>query len=396
MFAIPADLYPTSEPLTQPALVIMHLAIDSYFNDIKMLVINGIDKWIKDSKDNHDINRQTVNRVKTSFSQWKTKTHPFDYAHYLLLCDIVNPSGTSLPPSATPQLTLRTFLQSLVQLGLHQAKNGPPFVKAGSFQHILPVALQKLQEHSTEVTTDSAAYAAEVMERVWLQFRLHNIPWSAPAEPHGRGRRATTVVYNAWSHFGGRRDPHPTTSVLQPHQQRTSAVQQKLQQILQEDADSPWKTSDIRVQDIHTILHRHMLPDDFIIPVLSPHEHASYVGETYRYVRENFALPETLHQLALIMGIIFSKLTPNVFTVKPEAVPSQATSTEHSTREYLNTLDWETRDKKGLTQQNIFVSMVTTYIIAFYDANSPLRNYIATHGHLGKSWTEKHCERLYT
>jgi len=374
-------------------LVIAHLAIEVYVNDIKTLVTSGVDKWIKDSKDDDDIFPQTLNRVKKGLTLWKQKSHPFDYAHYLLLCEIVKPDGVTLPPSSTPQLTLRTFLGSLIDLGLRQAKGGPPFVKGGSFQHILPVAVNKIKIHAISLGVEPVPYMAEILERVWILFRIHNIPWTAPSDPHRRGRHSGLVVYNAWSHFGGQRAPEQLLRGPKPHQQHAAALEQSLKLALRNDADAPWSTGDITIQDIHTILHRHMLPEDFVIPVMGLDERSGYIGETYRYVRDNFALPDPLHQLALIIGIIFSKLTPNVFMEKPaQSVAFHQLSTEESTREYLNTFGWETRPKKGLTQKNIFVSMTATYIIALYDADSPLRKYFATHQNLGRFWNDKHSK----
>jgi hypothetical protein len=391
MHAIPVDLFPTSDQVMRPALVIAHLALEFYINDIKALVIAGVNKWITDAEHDNNIPRDTVNRVTNTFKRWTSQDQPFAYAHYLLLCDIVKPNTTILPPSSAPRLTLRTFLKSLIQLGLRCAKSGPPFVKGGSFQHVLPTALSKLQAYAAGRTQDPLAYVEDILERVWLSFNIHWIPWTSAPDPGQRGRPSSLVVYNAWSRFGGQRDPQELAKRLQPHQLHTAAVERNMQLALRDDADAPWSTADMTIQDIHTILHRHQLPDDFVLPVsASRNEKAAYVMETYRYVRENFSLPNPLHQLALIVGIVFSKLTPNVFLAKPASIPASRISTEQSTQQYLNTLGWETRTKKGLQQQNIFMSMVTTYIVAMYDSNSPLRKYIQKHGNLGDSWADKH------
>ena len=392
MWAIPQDLFPLADDLQRPALVIAYLAIEFYVADIKSLVATGVKQWIKDANNNDSSNRQTKKRIKASLALWESKKHPFDYAHYMILCDIVDPSSASLPPSSRPQLTLRTFLADLIQHGLRGTKTGPPFVNGGSFQHVLPVALKKLEAHATLHEIEPLPYMSDVLERVWLLFRLHNIPWTPISQPGRATRQSRTIVYNAWSHFGGQRDPQQDARIIQPHQQRAAAVQRNLKEMLLSDADGPWTSGDITIQNIHTILHRHILPEDFVIPDMSLSQDATYIMDTYRYVRDNFALPNPLHQLALIIGIMFSKLAPNVFTKKPKGVDYEVLATPESTRTYLQTLGWETRNKKGLTQQNIFVSMVTTYIIAIYDEDSPLRKYHAEHGTFGDHWSAKHSE----
>jgi hypothetical protein len=375
----------------RPALVIVHLAIEFYVQDIKTLVINGVNTWIKESKEKDTVTKDTIKDVTQALARWQLEKHPFEHDQYLLLCHLIRPGTVSLPPSSSPQLTLRTFLDSLIKRGLQGTKTGAPFLKGGSFQHVLPVALHKLQKYAITQSFEPLPLMAEVLESVWLLFKLHHIPWTAPPNPEQRrGRPATLVVYTAWSQFGGPRDPKQHPNALRPLQQRAAVLEQNMQLALSRDADGPWNTDDITIQDIHKILHRHVLPEDWVLPEAKSNEKGAYVAETYRYVKDNFALPEPLYQLALIMGLVFSKLTPNVFTAKPGDIPPTALSTHRSTHAFLNTLEWETRSKKGLSQQNIFVSMVATYIIAIYDPHSPLRKYFDKHQQMGDSWTMKH------
>ncbi|KIK73931.1 hypothetical protein PAXRUDRAFT_20364 [Paxillus rubicundulus Ve08.2h10] len=47
--------------------------------------------------------------------------------------------------------------------------------------------------------------------------------------------------------------------------------------------------------------------------------------------------------------------------------------------------------KRGMSQANIFLVMMSTFIIAMYEPTSPLRRYIKAHGGaLGTQWTDKH------
>jgi hypothetical protein len=56
-------------------------------------------------------------------------------------------------------------------------------------------------------------------------------------------------------------------------------------------------------------------------------------------------------------------------------------------------MDWLPKSsKKGMSERTIFISMITTFIIAIYEPQSPLREHMreAAKGGLGDAWTEKY------
>ncbi len=56
-------------------------------------------------------------------------------------------------------------------------------------------------------------------------------------------------------------------------------------------------------------------------------------------------------------------------------------------------IDWISKSKKGMADRAIFISMFTTFIIAIYEEDSPLRKHMdsAQRRGLGDVWTSKHC-----
>jgi len=124
---------------------------------------------------------------------------------------------------------------------------------------------------------------------------------------------------------------------------------------------------------------------------------SKYVYKTYTFVTENINLSTSLHHLALLLAIIFSKLCPNVFTEATSAnlLSPLLASTEESAQQYLNTLPWSNRlaaGKKGNTRRDLYICMVTTYIISLYEPKSPIRLHHDSSGQFGRWWTEKHSE----
>jgi hypothetical protein len=165
-----------------------------------------------------------------------------------------------------------------------------------------------------------------------------------------------------------------------------------MEHIQHADANAPWNAVPIKVSDLHRYLNRQVLPSDFKLPELPS---AGPVKETYQQVLQTIQLSERLPRLALLVAILFSKLCPNVFTQTSgvDADSSALASTNESAREFLNNLPWSSRlgsGKKGTRQRSIYIAMVTVYIVAMYDPQSPIRVQHEQSGSFGSSWTEKH------
>jgi hypothetical protein len=90
------------------------------------------------------------------------------------------------------------------------------------------------------------------------------------------------VVYTAWASFGAVTFNDNTPSVgLQ--QQKYAAIEASRITAMTNDADGPWTACDLKIQDIHTILNRRSLPDDFILLTFKDSDDAAYVEETYSH-----------------------------------------------------------------------------------------------------------------
>jgi hypothetical protein len=114
-------------------------------------------------------------------------------------------------------------------------------------------------------------------------------------------------------------------------------------------------------------------------------------------VRENYDGRKRLHHLALLVGIIVgSSLLPYLFMpVEIKPLFTQANSPEQVCR-IFDSAKWESRKRRGMTDRMIFIAMFTTFIIAIYEEESPLRKHMASakRQRLGDQWMVKHCEHF--
>jgi hypothetical protein len=66
-------------------------------------------------------------------------------------------------------------------------------------------------------------------------------------------------------------------------------------------------------------------------------------------------MEQPLHLLALIIGIVFASLAPDLFTGKPGSIEQEHVDTPEKTQRFLNTLPWETRPKGGLKRSQLLL-----------------------------------------
>ena len=112
---------------------------------MRALVEKGVQLKLDELKSSDDpLDRQEGTTLKRTLQKWLKLDHPFSYDSeaYFLLCQLVNPTGTSLPQSSTGSLVLKTFMASLIDLGQKpDSRNKCPYIKGGAFQTILPSAI---------------------------------------------------------------------------------------------------------------------------------------------------------------------------------------------------------------------------------------------------------------
>jgi len=331
-----------------------------------------------------------TNRAKF-LRQWCKAEHPLDYFNYKVLSQTIDSDAAGLPGSAQPHLGVDFFIDTLVEIGLTKPLSKrttmAPFIPEGSLQSVLHFALSKMKQYTR--VNDRKGFIIDTMNKVWPQMRISFIPW-IPKPSHNsnrRGRPSQQVAWYAWSTFTVSKPPQhlewDQAAALEKSQLEASAA----------DPFAHWAAANITIQDMSRMLKCRVLPDDWTIPKFSiNHPADAYVQKTYEFVMNIMDLEEPLHHLALIMGIIFSKLAPDVYLQKPESLDNQNTIvSEREVERYLDRCKWTGRHgKRGATNGDLYVAMVTTYIIAIYDARSPLRQYFAQHNSFGSAWQSKH------
>src|SRR5204862_5273699 len=139
---IPPHLFPDADMAICPSLVVAHLALNFYVDDITKLIRDAVTSHITELEDSGDqVDQQQAKIRKRDLKTWHQQDNPFSYDSYISLCCIICPDKTSLPLASDRRLILKHFLHSLLTMTKQPSTTKPPFIQGGSFQHVLPVPI---------------------------------------------------------------------------------------------------------------------------------------------------------------------------------------------------------------------------------------------------------------
>lgn len=257
-----------------------------------------------------------------------------------------------------------------------------PLIYGGLLYHTLPLAQDRLLERSRNATgrEDTEVALGKALGRAMAARRIEFAPYHGP--PQGQSNR-----YAA--------DPQWWIKI----RRSTATI------IVIEDSDSdeneavaeanrcptaPWNLPS-GVEGMIPFLEKTVLPREWSLVHANLGVRGSlpdWIIDTYEWVEQNYDGQKVLHRMALLWSILLTQLLPRI-GVGATSIPTIDTTTEATTA-ILN-LDWVEPPRKGLKSPLPFIVMLTCVIIAYFEAESPLRRHLADNdNHLGDPWNLKH------
>ena len=318
----------------------------------------------------------------------------FEHDNYavLLRAIVTTPEEVAkgLPGMAERQITTMVFATKLYNMVTNR-RNNPleaPILLKGTFYPALKVAIKHIVKTGGEKIKPT--FVIGVLRLTTELLKVRFVPWKG--EQTGRGHPQRNPLWNSWISLGGTNQMSEQRTIsLRPDEALHRAALDAQRVAIARDANMPWNTVEMNLTDLLQVLDNPMLPSDWAIPQQS----TEYVKATYEYVRDTYDCKKPLHRLALLVGIVMSRSIPSIFP--PSDLPDRLTTkmSRTETRRVAQGLPWVSRTKtKGMKDGSIFMTMFMTFIIALYESESPLREYLKTHPTLGPAWTEKHRESL--
>lgn len=397
-------------PLANRAMLYCQIAFDAFFEDTKNLVSMGVQKDIQDciasalSCSQRDSAISHGKLRESCMKSWLEQEFPLAYGKnggsetYKLLVQAVAPDPSSIVnglPNWNENCISPFDLVDMFYNMSHPTKPSQPrapVLQTGSFLPVLKIAHSSLISLSNRSsTTAQKNFVKNTFRAALTAFSIHFFPSHLP-QSHSSGSPRRKPVYNSWGYLGtsDRVSQTPLDNFALLSRPSIPPETIALNNAIANDCNSDWALKGLSIRNIKSILHKKNLPIDFVVV---DNAKEPYVNDTYKWVKANYNGSKPLHHLALIVAIITSTcILPKLFIPKNQANLFKNASKEGVQKAY-NSLDWISKEKKGMADKNIFIGMFTGFIIALYERESPLRKKIGSSnkGGLGDGWTTKHC-----
>ncbi|KAH8980171.1 hypothetical protein EDB86DRAFT_3088142 [Lactarius hatsudake] len=402
---------PPSPPSRTEQCTSLLSAFQALFDDVKKLVADGVRRDITaiisaaPDQDSVDLAIARGRERESFLKHWLTIQRPLAFGQVdkqntfvsLLQAVVADTDLIShgLPNFSEHAITPTTFVNSLIAMSSPTNPSPPvaPVMSSGSFlpllkeAHSLLLSLPHLSPSGDQHDLIRRSFISTI-SHLLIRFVPSHRPRSSSS-----GASPRVPVFDSWASLGLQDDARtiiplqlPSVSLPNPSQ---LAAQSALNTALVDDAAAEWSLEGITIPLIHTILNKSSLPIDFVTPLPAS---APYINDTYHWVRHNYDPRKTIHRLALVVAIIVSHFLPCVFPPHPiPSDPFMSASDPFAVYQAYCSLPWESRQgKKGVSDRPIYISMVTTFIIAIYERDSPLGRRLFETKSLGSPWAAKH------
>jgi hypothetical protein len=182
----------------------------------------------------------------------------------------------------------------------------------------------------------------------------------------------------------------PSLTVSQSHRAQILVSSDR---IAQNDARTSWEVNRYKLTQYHHVLHKTCLPKEWSLKDASIPAKETFCMEVYHWVRDNYdPIGHPLHALTMFVSFIFSGLLPFAFPLTSIKPPKACLDALPNLAAFIANLLWEARSKKGTKEINPFVTMVSTFVIAFMDERSLLARDLEDDRENMKQFLEKHSE----
>ena len=408
--------YPSlTNPLSNTAMHFCNIAFDALFEDTKLLVAEGVRRDIAHriasarGKLNLDDATSRGASRESYLKSWLKKDFPLAYGSdgaddtYKLLLQAVNHTDHSvsygLPNWNEHAVSPLSFVRSLIDMSrpVNPSRPVAPVLRTGSFLPVLTIAHQSILELVKDHPAKAQqTFISNIFRHALKIFKVHFFP--SHLSNSGPGSPNVKPVFNSWANIGLRdanaQLPLDGPSCL-PESPSIPPETVASNNAIASDCNADWAAKNLTIATLKDVLNKTSLPIDFASPAKSD---TAFINDTYRWVRDRYDCRKPLHHLALLVSIIVaSTIVPNLFMVQTARHLFEDAHTPSAVRDAYNKIDWiSIVGRRGMSDKSIFISMFTTFTIAIYEDDSPLRKEIASSKKkgLGEAWTKKHSQFL--
>jgi hypothetical protein len=384
-------------------IVIALVALRSYVADVKALVATAVKKECSsDGMDVDDIGPSRDKDRLKSLQRWLACEHPLGYKdkayEHLLRCVVVNPNNYSdgLPNTSKDKLSVQDFAVRISQM---TRMNNPisvaaPLIFTAPSTAVFRTAYSRMLKYAP---ANSPAAADKCIQRAYIiaanHLQIQHVPWHA-SHTGTRGRQSRKAVHNSWVNLGksSMGDQSAAAGHSNPRPVDMAAEAAKIAQA--SDARAPWAIESITLQSLPDFFTRDSLPDEFSLENIDCAGDA-LILEIYEWVFANFNREKPIHRIALLAGIYFSHILPDISWDQKDKPSYNTMVSERTCTNAIRAIPWNANrgSRKGCTWRPQFIAMVPAYIISVYERKSPLREYHVVNKSFPSQWNAKNSAK---
>lgn len=334
-------------------------------------------------------------------SQWLTKKFPFCYLRealqHLVYAVVTDPTAQhrGLPDRQANAMTLRAWVTLIVDMAFPNPDSAPisigvPLSATGPALNVCRAAVAEIRDYASvhQHRTPERDFVVTAFMHAADALKINFVPWSIP-HTRARGRNGSKAVYDRWATLGEPENRRPNQAMAEDPLVVHCLETEK------DDCCAEWSACRTPIKDLCNYVKRTVPPCEWkLISTSVDITKPGIVPKTYKYVWNSFNLQIPLHHLALLTAIIFSKTAPRISW--DGIMPITGLSTETLTN-IARQMPFVKGNAKGGTDTKAIIVIMTVYIIAMYDQNSPARrSFDENDADAVKPWGTKHTAKKFT
>ena len=402
--------YTTHEP-TARALAIADVMVNVLVEDMKAMVSQDIRKDISDTTEDDiavltPLNAHHHNKRTTSLDTWLTSTYPFAHGYggghnmevYSLLNQAVNSDvaniAKGLPNPLNERITITALAEGLYTSAINSHGNGAvtaPLRRKGTALSVFRCGIETMTPYGPVDATPAKLkeWIVNVIEVAIQKNRIMFIPWCTPTAAGGRTRTPSTwswiPIDMPSTHSGAAqltRFTKMSQAVLSVAEQHAKMVADATETAKQDNEMAPWSALDKPLCFLGTHIRRRIPPKEFDIKyaaVKAPKsdDEPDVNHALYTWLVDELNLYDPIHQLALYIAVMFSRIPPNISfpqTSKKTFVLRDPRNVA-SICEDIRTAAWippPNGDVSGKSEGLPYITLFVGYFLGLWSPNSPL------------------------
>ncbi|KAF8121160.1 hypothetical protein EV363DRAFT_1302449 [Boletus edulis] len=396
---------------------VFEVAFKIYIEDVKEFVKNAVQKELEPLSRSRDFAvKQSARERRVLLKTWMAARYPLGYeAHEIAqLIAVLAPwqrndpaqprNRDDMAPLALPAPPgggwSRSQFVDAVLKGASK-RRAPPFIQHGMFKHTISEAIDlvgDLVRTQRPLWTHDPDQAKDLMKAIMVkavqELKINHVPWVEVADgPRARGRPSTHITHTVWLPLGEAEPKRLATTnrvLLDVGRAKEAKLLESCDQIALRDAQTIWSATRHRLTNYHKVLHKQCLPSEWAYKNASIQPKDTLSKDVYTWLPETYdPINKPLHALAMVISLVFSGMLPMCF---PQTnFSAEGVTSMPRLADMLANMPWVSREKKGATIPGPFITMVTAFIIALMDPESPF--HICQDPSLKRIFVSKHTSK---